>query len=68
MMAVNIWKILFKFQSDSINTDSRWLALKLFELFKFQSDSINTLLCCKLFTYKRYLNSNLILLILVQRH
>ena len=32
--------------------------------FKFQSDSINTLLCCKLFTYKRYLNSNLILLIL----
>ena len=55
----------FKFQSDSINTETGRLTIAEVNDFKFQSDSINTSLHQTKILYGNYpLNSNLILLIL----
>ena len=60
-----VFTILFKFQSDSINTEAPVDAKPLWFLFKFQSDSINTVPeTMKKQEENKALNSNLILLIL----
>ena len=56
-------RILFKFQSDSINTKVGFQRAIIAVSFKFQSDSINTTSSPRFHTSLYALNSNLILLI-----
>ena len=56
--------LIFKFQSDSINTMKERAYTPIYIYFKFQSDSINTnIILSTVFFMSSTLNSNLILLI-----